>query len=156
MIRVRQRMRDHRSRTSWPAFAYMVLEGFVRELSGPGRVVGNHVVLELDDGTYALLAHLRQHSVTVEPGQRVTAGQQLAECGNTGNTSEPHVHFQLMDRPQVWLAAGLPFAFTGIRVEAVEEGEPAPAEAVDVPANLQPFVAEPIGVREGGDSAATT
>ena len=42
--------------------------------------------------TEVLLAHLKQHSVPVEPGQTVTVGQKLGEVGNTGNTSEPHLH----------------------------------------------------------------
>ena len=43
------------------------------------------------------------------PGERVAAGQQLGECGNSGNSSDPHVHFQLMDGPDLTTAHGLPF-----------------------------------------------
>jgi murein DD-endopeptidase MepM/ murein hydrolase activator NlpD len=42
---------------------------------------------------------------------RITAGQQIAECGNSGNSTEPHLHIQLMDHPSVPLAAGLPVRF---------------------------------------------
>jgi hypothetical protein len=112
VVKVSDWQRDHWSRTSWLALAAMlVLEGTVRELTGPGRVLGNHVVIDLGDGAYALLAHLRRRSALVTAGQRVAAGQQLAACGNSGNSAEPHVHFQLMDRPGVLLAAGLPFGF---------------------------------------------
>ena len=47
-------------------------------------------------------------------GDRVSAGQQVAEVGNTGNTSEPHLHFQLMDAPHVTGAAGLPWRWRGV------------------------------------------
>ena len=59
-------------------------------------------------GQYAAYAHLRRGSVLVRPGDRVYRGQIIAECGNSGNTSEPHLHFQLMDRRRPALAAGVP------------------------------------------------
>ena len=52
---------------------------------------GNHVWLRRD-GVYVLLAHLRRGSVRVETGERVTAGEPIARVGNTGNTTEPHLH----------------------------------------------------------------
>jgi murein DD-endopeptidase MepM/ murein hydrolase activator NlpD len=114
VVRVSDWQRDHWSRTSWPAVIYLMLvEGLVREATGPGRVVGNHLVLDLGDGVYALLAHLRRRSALVGQGDRIRAGQRLAACGNSGNSSEPHLHFQLMDRPGVLLGAGLPFTFPG-------------------------------------------
>ena len=68
-------------------------------------------MLDLGDGVYAVFAHLRRRSVRVTAGQRVTTGQPLAECANSGNTTEPHLHFQLMDHPNVLLAAGVPVLF---------------------------------------------
>jgi murein DD-endopeptidase MepM/ murein hydrolase activator NlpD len=127
VVRVSDWQRDHWSRTSWLALALMLLvEGVLRELTGPGRVLGNHVVIDLGDGAYALLAHLRRRSALVTAGQRVRAGQQLAACGNSGNSTEPHVHFQLMDRPGVLLAAGLPFGF--------DEAVPATGQVLLAPA----------------------
>jgi murein DD-endopeptidase MepM/ murein hydrolase activator NlpD len=52
---------------------------------------------------------LRRCSLRVAKGQRVAAGEQVAECGNSGNSTEPHLHFQLQDHPSVLFAAGLPF-----------------------------------------------
>jgi peptidase M23-like protein len=53
---------------------------------------GNHVVLDLDDGRYALYAHLKPGSVRVHEGERVERGQVLGLVGTTGNSSEPHLH----------------------------------------------------------------
>ncbi len=54
---------------------------------------GNHVVIQLDEtGTYLLIAHLMQGSITVTSGQQVIEGQVIGKCGNSGNTSEPHIH----------------------------------------------------------------
>jgi pimeloyl-ACP methyl ester carboxylesterase len=63
------------------------------------RLIGNHVVLDLGDGVFALYAHLEQDSVTVRVGDRVAKGQQIGRVGNSGNTTEAHLHFQLMSSP---------------------------------------------------------
>lgn len=57
---------------------------------------GNSITLRLGDEQYVLLAHLRPGTIRVQAGQFVQVGQQLAEVGNSGNTSEPHVHLQAM------------------------------------------------------------
>ncbi|UNX53181.1 M23 family metallopeptidase [Georgenia sp. TF02-10] len=135
VVAASDRQRDHRARASWPSLLYMMAEGAVRELGGPRFVVGNHVVVRSADGTYALLAHLRRGSLRVRPGQQVRAGQELAECGNSGNTSEPHVHAQLMDRASLWTAQGLPLAFRDVLID----GDDRPRDGV--PANGEHLVA---------------
>ncbi|GGV75851.1 peptidase [Streptomyces griseoloalbus] len=111
------RQRDHLSRTSLPALLYlMLIEGSVREMSGVRRILGNHVVLDLGDGTYAAYAHLRRGSLTVREGDRVGAGDVIAACGNSGNSTEPHLHFQLMDGPDPDTARGIPFTWRGLGV----------------------------------------
>jgi hypothetical protein len=109
--------------TDYPAFGqaepfYLMAEGSLRELTGPSRVLGNHVVLDLGDGVHAVLAHLRRGSLRVAKGQRVRAGEQVAERGNSGNSTEPHLHFQLMDHHSVLFAAGLPSGWTASRSTA--------------------------------------
>lgn len=147
VVRVLDRMRDHRSRTSWLAFAYMmVVDGF-RDLGGPAAVVGNHVVVEQAGGVFALYAHLRRGSVSVAVGDRVVAGGQVGVVGNSGNTSEPHLHFQLMDRADCLAAAGLPFRFRGLvqrggEVDPSWSTKPARSEITPgLPANFQVFSA---------------
>jgi murein DD-endopeptidase MepM/ murein hydrolase activator NlpD len=127
VVAVHDRERDHRSRSTWPAIAYMLAEGFVRELGGARRILGNHVVVDLGDGTYAAFAHLQRGSVAVRPGQTVRRGDVVGRCGNSGNSSEPHLHFQLMDRPTPFTAAGLPFVFTDVDIEGSRNGGGVPA-----------------------------
>ncbi|RMI36115.1 M23 family metallopeptidase [Streptomyces triticirhizae] len=129
VLTARDRQRDHRSRNSWPALLWLLLSGSVRDVISADRVVGNHLVLDLGGGTYALYAHLRRGSLTVRPGERVRAGQELARCGNTGNSSEPHLHFQLMDRPHPDTACGLPFRWAGVGVPRAGEHFTVPAPA---------------------------
>lgn len=127
--------RDHRARAGLAGFAYLAAEGFVRQLGGAGFVVGNHVTIRGDDGCYAAVGHLKRGSVAVSVGDRVTAGTRIGACGNSGNSSEPHVHAQLMDRVSFWTAQGIPMAFSGITID----GEPT---AVDgLPGNGQYMVA---------------
>ncbi|NEB12134.1 M23 family metallopeptidase [Streptomyces coelicoflavus] len=138
VVRADDGQRDHLSRTSLPALLYlMVVEGSVREMAGVRRIVGNHLILDLGDGTHALYAHVRRGSFTVREGDRVRAGQVLARCGNTGNSTEPHVHFQLMDGPDPDTARGVPFTWHGI-------GVPRNGEVFEVaaPASVSPSSAD--------------
>ncbi|MFF4491344.1 M23 family metallopeptidase [Streptomyces sp. NPDC001544] len=130
VVRATDDQRDHLSRTSLPALLYLTfLEASVRDLFGVRRIVGNHVVLDLGDGTYALYAHVRRGSLTVREGDRVHAGQTLAACGNSGNSTEPHLHFQLMDGPDPDTARGVPFTWRGIGVPRNSEVFEAPTTA---------------------------
>lgn len=58
---------------------------------------GNYVILEHENREYSLLAHFKQHSIVVKEGDAVKQGQTIGLCGNSGNSSEPHIHFQVMD-----------------------------------------------------------
>ncbi|MCX4970433.1 M23 family metallopeptidase [Streptomyces sp. NBC_00654] len=120
--------RDHLSRNSGLGLIYLMLfEAPFRDMYGAGKIVGNHVVLDLGEGVFALYAHVRRGSLQVKAGDTVRAGQQLARCGNSGNSTEPHVHFQLMDDPDLDVARGIPFTWRGIGVpsngEAFTAGE---------------------------------
>lgn len=123
VVRAVDRRRDHRSRSSWGAFALFLLEAVPREAAGPTGVLGNHVVLRLADGTHFVLAHLQRGSVGVRVGDRVRAGDVVARCGNTGNSTEPHLHCQRQDVASVFLATGMPWTLPG--------GIPANGEALD-------------------------
>jgi len=78
------------------------------------KITGNYVVIEHEDGEYSMMAHLQEGSVTVEAGDEVARGDVVGRCGNSGNSSEPHLHFQLMDRSNFWIAAGLVPQFTDV------------------------------------------
>lgn len=118
VTQVTDRQRDHRARDSWPTLIWMTtLEGFLRFLGGAPSILGNRVIIQHDDGTFAVYAHLRHGSAVVRPGDRAEVGQQLAQIGNTGNTSEPHLHVQLMDRPRPESAAGLPMHWSGVEID---------------------------------------
>ncbi|MEO2095567.1 MAG: M23 family metallopeptidase [Brachybacterium sp.] len=143
VVAVHGTSRDHLSRLSVPGIAYLLLEGFVRSLGSPRHLLGNHVLVRATgggaagdagdaaapDGTVAVLAHLRRGSPTVAAGTKVRAGQVLGQCGNSGNSSDPHVHFQLMDGPDITTATGLPFTWIYLDEQgAVRTGVPSNEE----------------------------
>jgi Peptidase family M23 len=81
------------------------------------NVAGNHIIIRCDDSeVYVGLAHLMQGSVLVKAGDRVTTGQILARVGNSGNTSEPHLHIHAKrgSMPESILdGEGVPMRFDG-------------------------------------------
>ncbi|SNT55801.1 Peptidase family M23 [Asanoa hainanensis] len=109
-----------------------------RVKAGAGAIAGNHVVLEVAGG-YVLLAHLRKGSLRVRVDDVVAAGDELATCGNSGNSTQPHVHIQVMDGPDAYVARGLPIAFRsyrawrrrGAKPIEVAEGIPRESEVVE-------------------------
>lgn len=92
----------------------------------PLHAAGNHVVIDHGHHEYSLLAHLQPRSLKVRPGQKVKRGDVLGSAGNSGNTSEPHLHVHLMNGPSMDGADGLPMPFDGYVLDGrtVEHGEP--------------------------------
>ena len=91
----------------------------------PNHAAGNHVVIDHGNHEFTLLAHMQPHSLRVKPGQHVKRGDVLGLAGNSGNTSEPHLHVHLMNGPSMSDADGLPMPFTNYLVDGkpVERGE---------------------------------
>ncbi|MFI8927351.1 M23 family metallopeptidase [Streptomyces sp. NPDC053474] len=134
VVHAQDGQRDHLSRNSLLGLLYFFfVEGTVRGAAPPRRVIGNHVVLDLGDGVHAAYAHVRRGSLTVRAGDRVRVGQVIGQCGNSGNSTEPHVHFQLMDGPDIETARGVPFRWRGIGVPANREVFTAEAPAAGEP-----------------------
>jgi hypothetical protein len=86
-------------------------------LAGGGDdMVGNHVLLRHADGVYTVYAHLAPGSVRVRAGQTIARGERLGAVGNSGSSTEPHLHVHACDAPQVLRCAGLPIAFDDIEL----------------------------------------
>lgn len=78
---------------------------------------GNYVVIKHAEREYSFIAHLLMKSIKVKIGQSVKRGECIAKCGNSGNTSEPHIHFHLQDGRSFFASAGIPVLFHNIRTE---------------------------------------
>ena len=59
---------------------------------------GNHILIQHREDEFSLLAHLRKGTVAVAVGERVRKGQKIGECGNSGHSTQPHLHFHIQDR----------------------------------------------------------
>ncbi len=79
------------------------------------NVLGNYIILQ-NGGVFSLIAHARCNSILVSAGEKVNEGQKLAEVGHSGNSTAPHLHFQLMDSANLLEAKGLPCCFKGMKV----------------------------------------
>jgi hypothetical protein len=80
------------------------------------NVGGNYVVIDIGNGKYAYYAHLIPGSLKVKVGDQVTRGQSIARVGNSGNSSEPHLHFHVVDKPTPVTANGVPFGFEEFKI----------------------------------------
>lgn len=102
---------DHPAYRGLPSIGYALTQRR-RAAQGWVALAGNHVLID-HRGTVIALCHLRQGSITVHPGQQVGAGDVLGGCGNSGNSTEPHLHVQALDGRDVARAVAVRLEFGG-------------------------------------------
>lgn len=103
---------------------------------------GNYVVIRLDTGGWALLAHLQQGTVAVAPGARVETGSYLGRVGNSGRSPVPHLHVHLQDSPE----PGAPtssFRLANYQSTVLADGSSLSWKAAAVPAEGEAVMAAP-------------
>jgi hypothetical protein len=91
-----------------------VIDGIADNIPGEmdeSQPTGNMVVIQHGNGERSMLAHFKQDSIVVEVGDQVTAGQLLGLCGNSGNSSEAHIHFQVMKQGEDGSELVIPVSF---------------------------------------------
>lgn len=79
-------------------------------------VGGNYIVMDIGYGRYAFYAHLIPGSLKIKLGDIVRKGQVMGKLGNSGNSSEPHLHFHIVDTPSFLGANGVPYAFDQVAI----------------------------------------
>jgi hypothetical protein len=84
----------------------------------PYAAVGNCVILRHAEHEVSVLAHFKQGSVRVKAGEKVKAGQVLGLCGNSGNSSEPHLHYHLQNTPVFQDGTGIKCFFRKVTLVA--------------------------------------
>ena len=97
----------------------LVVDGVKDNIPGilnPMYVPGNSVIIKTQNNEYLVFAHFKQHSIVVKQGQMIKQGQLLGLCGNSGNSSEPHLHFHIQNVEDMNSATGVKCYFDKIQV----------------------------------------
>lgn len=121
----------------------MAVDGVKDNVPGnvnPMFVTGNTVLLKSAGGEYFLYAHFKQHSILVTEGQHVKQGQVLGQCGNSGNSTQPHLHFHIQNVEDMKWATGAKAYFDTIIVDGVEKTDYSPVKDEQVQ-NQNPYPA---------------
>jgi murein DD-endopeptidase MepM/ murein hydrolase activator NlpD len=99
------------------AYLARLLEGQTALLAkGMASVLGNHVVIDHGNGEFSIYAHLKQGSARITLGASVAAGETIGAVGSSGNSTEPHLHFQICDGPDIAACRPIPASFTNYRL----------------------------------------
>ena len=101
--------------TSYTDYPREQIRQFVHEHGYVPASAGNFVILAHANGEFSFYAHLITDSLEVKKGDKVKQGQVLGRVGNSGNSTGPHLHFQIMDGPSHLTGRGLPCHFTNIK-----------------------------------------
>lgn len=92
----------------------------------PIYVLGNTVILKTANEEYLFFAHFKQNSIVVKQGQKVKQGQLLGLCGNSGNSSEAHLHFHIQNIEDMNQATGAKCYFNELYVNGEVKKEYSP------------------------------
>jgi murein DD-endopeptidase MepM/ murein hydrolase activator NlpD len=101
------------------AEAVLVVDGIKDNKPGEFNTIyipGNTVIHKTNNGEYLFFAHFKQNSIVVKQGQKVKKGELLGLCGNSGNSSEPHLHFHIQNVEDMNKATGAKSYFEKIYV----------------------------------------
>lgn len=77
-------------------------------------IIGNHVIIDHGNGEFSIYVHMKPGSVRVHAGDRVAQGQQIGQVGSSGNSTEPHLHFQVCNSADALMCAGIPIQWVGL------------------------------------------
>jgi hypothetical protein len=103
---------DHQAFRGIPSIRYALTQQRRAAKGWPG-LGGNHVIIEFRAGEFVALCHLQHGSIRVSAGQSVAVGDEIGQCGNSGNSTEPHVHVQAMNARDLHHASAIPISFEG-------------------------------------------
>jgi hypothetical protein len=111
-------------------FARLQKEQGERLAKGPNAITGNYVMIDHGKDEYSLYAHLQPGSVRVHTGDQVKAGKVIGKLGSSGNSTEPHLHFHVCDKPDPLMCFGIPVNFSDVTIQWADL--PRPIESGDV------------------------
>lgn len=101
----------------------------------PVYVPGNSILIKTKNQEYVFFAHFKQNTIKVKQGDVVKQGQLLGLCGNSGNSSEPHLHFHLQNTEDFNQATGIKCFFDNLTVNGVPKTDYSPIKGDKVKGN---------------------
>ena len=116
----------------------LVVDGVKDNIPGvlnPIYIPGNTVIIKTANGEFAFFAHFKQNSIVVKQGQKVSSGALLGLCGNSGNSSEPHLHFHLQNVEDMTKATGAKCFFDQLKVNGVLKLDYSPIKGEKISSN---------------------
>jgi len=109
----------------------LVVDGVKDNIPGvlnPIYIPGNTVIIKTANGEFAFFAHFKQNSISVKQGQKIVTGELLGLCGNSGNSSEPHLHFHLQNVEDMTKATGAKCYFDKLKVNGSLKSDYSPVK----------------------------
>ncbi len=94
----------------------------------PEQLTGNTIVLKTTNNEFILYAHLKEGSIVVEEGQDIVQGELLGQCGNSGNSTEPHLHLSLQNDVEMFNSTGAKLYFDKLIVNGEEKEDYLPVK----------------------------
>ena len=104
VIKVKDGIRDY------PRPGTMALDFIAKDFRG------NFVIIKHEDKEYSFIAHFIPGSIEVKEGDCVKRGQVIGKCGNSGHSTEPHLHLHFQDNPSFYLGRGIPIKFSNLKI----------------------------------------
>ena len=101
-----------------------------RLAKGLTAITGNYVMIDHGKNEYSLYAHLQPGSVRVHVGAQVKTGDVIGKLGSSGNSTEPHLHFHVCDKPDPLMCAGIPVNFSNVTIQWADL--PRPIQSGDI------------------------
>ena len=111
-------------------FARLQKEQGERLANGLTAITGNYVMIDHGKDEYSLYGHLQPGSVRVHVGDLVKAGDVIGKLGSSGNSTEPHLHFHVCDKPDPLMCAGIPVNFSNVTIQWADL--PRPIQSGDI------------------------
>src|SRR4030095_8930978 len=111
-------------------FARLQKEQAKRLAKGLTAIAGNYVMIDHGKNEYSLYAHLQPGSVRVHVSDLVKAGAVIGKLGSSGNSTEPHLHFHVCDKPDPLMSAGIPVNFSNVTIQWADV--PRPIQSGDI------------------------
>ena len=115
---------DQKVRRSLIAGIPYLLSQAQRVRQGVNHIAGNYIIIQpVNSQNFICIVHIKKESFVVREGDYVRAGDQIAACGNSGNSTQPHIHIQAMDSLDLYVAKGIPLYFKQFYESAANQNQ---------------------------------